>query len=670
MKRNTFAALTCLITLLISLFCPNILLAQENVALDKIVVTPYRYADEIHKAPTALTVIGQTQIQASNALTIPDLLRTQTGIAVRDWYGNGTKVSADIRGFGEQAPVNTVVLIDGRRVNEVDISGANWTQIPINQVEKIEVLRGSSGVVLYGENASGGVINIITKKGAGKPQWNVETQAGSYDLNKQMISVNGSEKALSYYISTSRDSTHGYRKDSYYRAEDFASRFNYEINPDFSLRLNNGLHNANYGLPGELSDAELNTMARTSTKYGDDYAKDHDWYIDTGLTKMFTDWGKIDLDGSYRSKTSAAFWRNFYGGFGNAIRHDRINTIGFTPKYILDKPIAGRANNFIAGFDLYRVGFSSDAYDYSDVAQEFTRVNKISKGYYLQDEYAIIEKLFAQGGWRYEKATYEFDYHNNPGTDTLDRDIGPSKKSYNAGLVWRYMDEASVFGNISRSFRFPAADEYTQTWPTHSINTSLKPQSAKDIEFGIKHRFSPRIKADLTLFRMDLENELYYDYASFSNKNYDKTRHEGIEAGMETGITKNLMLNGNYSYTRGLFRSGTYNKKTIPMVPRIKGSVGLRYFITQALTCNVTGNYMGNRFFINDQSNALSRLNGYFTTDLNVSYIYQNLTATFGINNVLNRKYSEYATCNPTTGKKVYYPSPERNFAVKLAYKF
>jgi outer membrane receptor protein involved in Fe transport len=55
---------------------------------------------------------------------------------------------------------------------------------------------------------------------------------------------------------------------------------------------------------------------------------------------------------------------------------------------------------------------------------------------------------------------------------------------------------------------------------------------------------------------------------------------------------------------------------------------------------------------------------------MNVSYVYQSLTATFGINNILNRKYSEYATCNPTTGKKVYYPSPERNFVAKLAYRF
>ena len=411
-------------------------------------------------------------------------------------------------------------------------------------------------------------------------------------------------------------------------------------------------------------------MSRTSSKYGDDYARDHDWYLNSGATRSFGEWGKLDLDASYRSRDVDTFWRVFYGGFGNPIRKEHINTIGLTPKYILDKPVANHGNTLIAGLDFYRADYSSDVYDYSDVAQEFTRINKLSKGYYLHDEFAILKDLFASGGWRYEKAEYEFDYHNTPGTDTLDSNISPSKKAYNAGLAWKYMENASLFGNISRSFRFPATDEYAITWPSHGIDTTLKPQMAKDYEIGIKHRFNSMLKADLTLFRMDIENELYYDYASYSNKNYDKTRHEGGELGLELGLCRELTLTGNYAYTRGLFHGGTYDKKTIPMVPRNKASLGLRYLFAKGLTVNVAGNYVGERFFINDQANALSRLNGYFTADMNVSYVYQSLTATFGINNILNRKYSEYATCNPTTGKKVYYPSPERNFVAKLAYRF
>ena len=670
MKQNTAVTAATIVCIVLTSLYPGASHAQENVGLDRIVVTPYRYEDEVNKAPTALSVIGQAQIQQSNAQAIPDLLRSQTGVVVRDWYGNGAKASVDIRGFGELAQVNTAVLIDGRRINEADLSGSDWTQIPLNQVEKIEILRGSAGAVLYGDNASGGVINIITKKGTGKPKWELEAQAGSYDMNKQMASVSGSQKALSYFASTSRESTHGYRENNHFRAEDFAYRLNYDASSDLSLRLSNGLHYSNYGLPGELSDADLQTMSRRDSKYGDDYAKDRDWYVNTGATRSFDEWGKLDLDASFRRRDVDTFWRVFYGGWGNPIRKEQINTIGFTPKYILDAPLANHGNTFITGIDLYRSDYSSNSYDYSDSAQEFSRINKISKGYYVHDEFAVLENLFASGGWRYEKAEYDFDYHNAPGTDTLDSDIGPAEKAYNAGLVWRYTDQSSVFGNVSQSFRFPATDEYSVTWPNHGINTTLQPQTAKDYELGIKHRFNSRLKADLTLFRMDIENELYYDYASYSNKNYDKTRHEGGELGFEAGLSRDLFLTGNYAYTRGLFRGGAYDKKTIPMVPRNKASVGLRYLFAKGMTVNVSGNYIGERYFINDQANDLSRLNGYFTADMNVSYVYQNLTATFGINNILNKEYSEYASCNPTTGKKVYYPSPERNFVAKLSYRF
>ena len=98
---------------------------------------------------------------------MPRYCARRRAIAVRDYYGNGARTSVDMRGFGETAPVNTLVLIDGRRINLPDLSGADWSQIAKEDVERIEILRGS-GSVLYGDNAAGGVRNIITKK-AKKP---------------------------------------------------------------------------------------------------------------------------------------------------------------------------------------------------------------------------------------------------------------------------------------------------------------------------------------------------------------------------------------------------------------------------------------------------------------------------------------------------------------------
>jgi iron complex outermembrane receptor protein len=644
--------------------------ASDEIILEKVVVTPYRYEEVIHKSISVITIINYQQIKDSNSKTIPELLKSQTGVTVRDFYGNGTKTWVDLRGFGEQSQLNTLVLIDGRRVNEIDNSGVDWTQIPLGQVEKIEIVRGSTGSVLYGDNASGGVINIITKKGKGKPSWFVETQGGSYDMNKQSAALSGSYKGLGYYFNAGRESTHGYRKNSFYKATDLSTKIDSDLSSGLSFRFSSGFHDSSYGLPGELSGADLLTMSRRSSKYGDDHATDKDYYFSLGGTKKSEDTGNLDADFSFRRRETDTCWLVFFGGFGNPIYKSRIDTIGFTPKYILDKEILGHENNLITGFDFYRSDYMVDNYDYSDSLQSFTDINKISEGYYIQDEFAVLKQIYLLGGYRYEKATYEFDYNNISNSDPLDKDVSESKNAFNTGLVYKYKEDSSAFLNLSHSFRFPSTDEYSILWPSHSVNTELKPQSSDNYEIGVKHRFSEDLKCDLTFFRMNAEDELYYDYAAFSNKNYDKTIHEGVEAAFDAKTTKKIGIFGNYSYTKAFFHGGVYNNNLIPLVPRHKGSVGIKCLINDKITCNFLANFVGERYFINDQANVLSKLNGYATVDANISYKYKSLTAVFQVNNIIDKKYSEYGACNPTSGKKIYYPSPERNFSLKLSAKF
>jgi len=150
------------------------------VDLEKIVVTPYRYGESLAKTAADVTVVTQDDIEGTNAQNVVDVLRTLPGITVKDYYGNGTKAVVDIGGFGEQAALNVLVLVDGRRINDVDLSGVDWSQIPLDRVERIEVVHGGAGAVLYGDNASSGVINIITKKGSGKLKVNLE--AGVWKL--------------------------------------------------------------------------------------------------------------------------------------------------------------------------------------------------------------------------------------------------------------------------------------------------------------------------------------------------------------------------------------------------------------------------------------------------------------------------------------------------------
>ena len=150
-----------ILLLLTILLCPSPVHADLAVDLDTIVITASRLEQEGYRLPGNVSVITKWQIEDSNAQSVPDLLQQVEGIFIYD--NSTTKTSTvDIRGFGDTANRNTLVLVDGRKLNTIDSGVADLTQIPVGAIERIEIIRGG-GSVLYGDNAVGGVINIITK---------------------------------------------------------------------------------------------------------------------------------------------------------------------------------------------------------------------------------------------------------------------------------------------------------------------------------------------------------------------------------------------------------------------------------------------------------------------------------------------------------------------------
>src|SRR5689334_8648955 len=130
---------------------------------DSVVVNATRFPEGARRLPASVTVINADDIKKSAARTLPELLTEQVGITQKDFYGNNAAVtSIDLRGFGITGAQNTLVLLDGRRVSDIDLQSVQWAAIPLSGIERIEVIRGA-GAVLYGDGASAGVVNIVTR---------------------------------------------------------------------------------------------------------------------------------------------------------------------------------------------------------------------------------------------------------------------------------------------------------------------------------------------------------------------------------------------------------------------------------------------------------------------------------------------------------------------------
>ena len=200
---------------------------SEPVDLGKIVISASRMAQHDYKVASNVSVIGKDALEDTMAQSINEILSRELGVNVYA-TGTGKNATIDIRGFGDTANRNILVLVNDRKVNSIDMSGPDLLQVPLQSVERIEIIRGA-GSVLYGDNAVGGVVNIITKKGRGDFSGQVGISGGSYDSGGPDLEVSGEHKGISYYLFSRYYDFGGYRSNSDILTKDFNTRAGYRL---------------------------------------------------------------------------------------------------------------------------------------------------------------------------------------------------------------------------------------------------------------------------------------------------------------------------------------------------------------------------------------------------------------------------------------------------------
>ena len=645
---------------------PLYLSAQEKeVTLEPVVVTATRDAQEIRKVPANVTVITREEIEKSNSQTVIDLVRTEVGVVVRDYYGTGNTASVDIRGFGETGPLNALVLVDGRRVNEIDLSGMDWTQIPLDQVERIEIVRGP-GSILYGDNAVGGVINIITKKPEKPFSVRAEVAGGSYQSHKESALVSGKWGPLSAILHAGYNAIEGYRHNGFLQAKDVGGKMIYDLSDAVSLNFSGSLHWDDAGLPGGLP-RNIYKLNRRATLDPENQMGTDDNYGLFGVKVKLWNWGRMEADLSYRHRKVDNFL-NFPSSFYTYKDERTLETWGLTPRYILEKPLFNFSNKLILGLDYYQSDseVDSETVFFGFPSNNRSQIRKRSTGLYFLDEFSILKNLILSLGYRHEWVYYEVFQQTPRSKDKNDDE----ESAYSLSLDYLFGKRSSAFFSVKRSFRYPVSDELILVFPTFSVNPRMKPQTGNHYEAGIRHAFTDQVETTLTFFWAQLHDEIFYNPATFTNENYPKTQRQGIEAGVKVKPFPWLSVSGNYSYTRPTLRGDSFSGNDIPGVPRHKGSLGVDIDFGKGFLFNTRVNAIGPGYFISDWANRLDRLDGYYTLDTKLSYSWKGLKAFVGVNNLFDRKYAEWAVTNAAGTAQLYYPSPERNFFGGVSYTF
>src|SRR5262245_57046605 len=303
------------------------------------------------------SVITADEIARSPGLTIQDVLSREVGVQTWSTAGgtNGATTTVDLRGFGATASSNTLFLLNGRRLNDIDLLGVDLSTIPRDSIERIEISRGNSGAVLYGGGAVGGVINIITKTGVALPPTaRVEGGFGSFNQHE----INGSAAASSGPFAASvfayGVNSDGYRVNSALRERTAIGDLRYTGDEGKAWAVISA-DDQHLGLPGaRLVDQALGINevvtdrrgATTPTAFADKTGQG----LTLGVSRIVGQGVELIVDGNLRRKNQTAF-STLFGFDTSDIRE--LTTASITPRAIIDTQMLGLPTKITTGIDYY-----------------------------------------------------------------------------------------------------------------------------------------------------------------------------------------------------------------------------------------------------------------------------------------------------------------------------
>ena len=652
---------------------------------ENILVTATRLDPDNGKARGNTTIITAADIEKSTARTLPELLGREAGVLTRSLYGNNaTGASVDIRGFGAATTQNTLILLDGRRLNDVDLSGVDFSIIPLQSIERIEITR-NSGAVLYGDGAVGGAINIITRQPemAGTSAF-IKAGAGNLDTQQLDAQISHNTGPLSVFLGAHGVSSDGYRDNNKLDQKNLNSDIRYTHN-NSQLFLRSDWFDQDLDLPGVRNvnpGLGVNQLRnnRKGTNTPRDYADQDGYSINPGMTHYWDNGTETVIAFGYRKKNQQAFF-DFGGGFSDYLDSD-LDTWSFTPRVITPHQLFGKSAQTTAGIDHYDSDYDSDRSTTRsnnnkpihrlDIEQKSTAVYADSTIAATPD---ITVNLGARLQWVKLDARDKYDPNAEGAFDNQAQNYDDSERVHmlEAGIEKQFTPSTAAYLKWTRSARVTTVDELFEFDPNTfaRVFSPLDPQISNGFDLGTHYRVD-RAAVTINAYYMRLKDEIHFNPVTFENINLDPTRRYGLELSGAYDVTDRLKLQGNYTYMRAKFRDGPFSGKNVPLVPENTASLTGIWKQTPATDLVVSANFVDNKYFDNDQSNSFEKkIPSYTTVDAKISHRYRGFRLTAEVNNIFEEKFYDYGVSS-TFSPGVYnaYPLPERTILFTVSKDF
>jgi iron complex outermembrane receptor protein len=661
--------------------------AQSSGSLPDVEIKARAPGSAVASQAHHVTVITAADIAKSTAQSVGELLQVEANLGLQSFYGRDQGATVDMRGMGATASSNVLVVVDGVRFNENDLSGADLSSLALSQIERIEVVRGG-GAVRHGSGAVGGVIEITTVRARQEPpQASVQAVLGAYQTHEQQGQASGSLGGLLVSAQVKDARSEGYRQNSAMRSKTSALELAgqpTQMGPFDTWFIRATNVEGEHEFPGPVSLAAMSgtsSQRRASTHLGDQgQVHDQRWVAGAGLNG--------DALGRLDARISARDRRNPYVLSPNpAASLQDQQTVIASQSHDLQLTYTGRGGGWPVSLgwqqsqaDYARLGPGQAVVDSTRSLQGQTS----QRAWWADTSWALSPQWSLSGGLRLDRWTHqnqaaaytrqcqvqwvEFEGDlfpvNSDCVDAFRNQKQTRSQWFNRGgevaLSWRPEPGWKLHAQASQHFRNPNVDELFKA------ADDLRPQQGRTGELGLSRSMGSAWAWSATVFDIRTEHEIGYSLDPVSGEQVNRnqtqpTRRQGLELDGRWQALPAWRLQAQAGWVRPRFE-GT--GQVIPLVARFQASLQSQLRTSAHSWWSVSLRHVGARDDGNTSPDTpFERLPAYQVVDTAWRWQWGDFQAIWGVNNLLDKAYSTLAYSN------TLYPMPERHAYVALKWQ-
>ncbi|MDC1064965.1 TonB-dependent receptor [Candidatus Pseudothioglobus singularis] len=620
-------------------------------------------------APFSSEVYTQDDIKNSKATNIYDFLSQNTSLSLAPSSGNRFSKKISARGYGLTiGSHNLVVTLNGRRLNNIDTSGPEIAGVNINDIERVEITKGS-GSVIYGDSAMAGAIHFYTKKNI---ETKISTTSGNYGVSQTSASVGINDEKINLNISLDNSKHDGFHKAATGGVKDKGKQTKSSIGGTYTtdggteISLDLYRTNSDIRYPNYLSDAQFEADP-TGSGSGSRYTY-RDAESSTTNLKVKRNWGENFEFTTNRSAIDKES-RNFYSYSGATV--DNYKYDYKSNDYLLTYTNGDiKIDSGVNIFDGKRTVESTSVSSRNTTSKE-------NLGVFSQLQYFRNDSVFTVGA-RSEKVDYKYSPESGTALSG-EYDLN----AFDIGINTSLSPNTSIFTNYNHAFQAPLIDRFfiSATWPATGqvFNGFVRPSKSRTFNIGLNH-LTDNSKTKLTLYRSNIKDEMFLCKSNAAsdcglygdNLNLDKSHKQGLELQNKYVFSPKWSTSLNYAYTIAKIDSddkgaGALNGKTNPMTSKHNISASVIYSLNNKTNMTLTQKYRSKAFAEEDYANIFTKKQPeYNSTNFNFSYNpNDDLSFTFDVENLFENSYGTRLRDD------VIYPgNSTRNIKAGLTYKF